>query len=151
MCLRSRADSCVKRAQRLWQRKSSSLQSASSSWDTFSQVFLSNVSYTSTNTPVSSLRPPKNMPVACVLTGSLRYAELLSSDLQKNILAALIRLGAVSKIKGYIGFKNSAWCGKISPLPRRRGKCAVTFLPQSAADDFEGQPSDGELPGRHSG
>ncbi|XP_056873243.1 dihydroxyacetone phosphate acyltransferase [Takifugu flavidus] len=35
-----------------------------------------------------------------LLSGTLKYAELLSSDLQKNILAALVRLGAVSKIKG---------------------------------------------------
>uniref|UniRef100_A0A669C2V8 Glyceronephosphate O-acyltransferase n=1 Tax=Oreochromis niloticus TaxID=8128 RepID=A0A669C2V8_ORENI len=44
-----------------------------------------------------------------LLTGSLlkcrlRYTEVLSSDLQKNALAALIRLGAVQKIKGYVGF-----------------------------------------------
>uniref|UniRef100_H3DPA9 Glyceronephosphate O-acyltransferase n=1 Tax=Tetraodon nigroviridis TaxID=99883 RepID=H3DPA9_TETNG len=32
--------------------------------------------------------------------GSLTHAELLSSDLQRNVLAALIRLGAVSKTKG---------------------------------------------------
>ncbi|KAF3850171.1 hypothetical protein F7725_019890 [Dissostichus mawsoni] len=31
---------------------------------------------------------------------SLRYTEVLSSDLQKNSLAALLRLGAVQKIKG---------------------------------------------------
>uniref|UniRef100_I3KPK2 Glyceronephosphate O-acyltransferase n=1 Tax=Oreochromis niloticus TaxID=8128 RepID=I3KPK2_ORENI len=36
-----------------------------------------------------------------LLTGRLRYTEVLSSDLQKNALAALIRLGAVQKIKGY--------------------------------------------------
>ncbi|XP_072217904.1 dihydroxyacetone phosphate acyltransferase [Leuresthes tenuis] len=35
-----------------------------------------------------------------LLTGRLRYAELLSSDLQKNALAALLRLGAVRKQKG---------------------------------------------------
>ncbi|XP_029705885.1 dihydroxyacetone phosphate acyltransferase-like [Takifugu rubripes] len=35
-----------------------------------------------------------------LLSGTLKYPELLSSDLQKNILAALVRLGAVSKIKG---------------------------------------------------
>uniref|UniRef100_A0A3Q3N4W0 Glyceronephosphate O-acyltransferase n=1 Tax=Mastacembelus armatus TaxID=205130 RepID=A0A3Q3N4W0_9TELE len=34
----------------------------------------------------------------------LRYTEVLSSDLQKNCLAALLRLGAVRKIKGYVGF-----------------------------------------------
>uniref|UniRef100_A0A7N8XBJ0 Glyceronephosphate O-acyltransferase n=1 Tax=Mastacembelus armatus TaxID=205130 RepID=A0A7N8XBJ0_9TELE len=36
--------------------------------------------------------------------GRLRYTEVLSSDLQKNCLAALLRLGAVRKIKGYVGF-----------------------------------------------
>uniref|UniRef100_A0A4W6F061 Glyceronephosphate O-acyltransferase n=1 Tax=Lates calcarifer TaxID=8187 RepID=A0A4W6F061_LATCA len=36
--------------------------------------------------------------------GRLRYTEVLSSDLQKNSLAALLRLGAVRKIKGYVGF-----------------------------------------------
>ncbi|XP_008287260.1 dihydroxyacetone phosphate acyltransferase isoform X2 [Stegastes partitus] len=35
-----------------------------------------------------------------LLTGRLRYAEVLSSDLQKNTLAALLRLGAVRKLKG---------------------------------------------------
>ncbi|XP_070843672.1 dihydroxyacetone phosphate acyltransferase [Chaetodon trifascialis] len=35
-----------------------------------------------------------------LLTGRLRYSEVLSSDLQKNSLAALLRLGAVQKIKG---------------------------------------------------
>ncbi|XP_041831169.1 dihydroxyacetone phosphate acyltransferase [Melanotaenia boesemani] len=35
-----------------------------------------------------------------LLTGRLRYAEVLSSDLQKNALAALLRLGAVQKLKG---------------------------------------------------
>nr|XP_046228405.1 dihydroxyacetone phosphate acyltransferase [Scatophagus argus] len=35
-----------------------------------------------------------------LLAGSLRYAEVLSSDLQKNSLAALLRLGAVRRIKG---------------------------------------------------
>lgn len=35
-----------------------------------------------------------------LLSGNLTYAELLSSDLQHNVLAALIRLGAVSKTKG---------------------------------------------------
>lgn len=34
-----------------------------------------------------------------LLSGSLTYAELLSSDLQQNVLAALIRLGAVSRTK----------------------------------------------------
>uniref|UniRef100_A0A4W6D191 Glyceronephosphate O-acyltransferase n=1 Tax=Lates calcarifer TaxID=8187 RepID=A0A4W6D191_LATCA len=36
-----------------------------------------------------------------LLAGRLRYTEVLSSDLQKNSLAALLRLGAVRKIKGY--------------------------------------------------
>ncbi|KAL7387854.1 hypothetical protein ABVT39_002611 [Epinephelus coioides] len=35
-----------------------------------------------------------------LLAGRLRYMEVLSSDLQKNSLAALLRLGAVRKIKG---------------------------------------------------
>ncbi|XP_054474323.1 dihydroxyacetone phosphate acyltransferase isoform X2 [Anoplopoma fimbria] len=35
-----------------------------------------------------------------LLAGRLRYAEVLSSDLQKNSLAAFLRLGAVQKIKG---------------------------------------------------
>lgn len=35
-----------------------------------------------------------------LLAGTFRYTEVLSSDLQKNILAALLRLGAVRKIKG---------------------------------------------------
>ncbi|XP_026196863.1 dihydroxyacetone phosphate acyltransferase isoform X2 [Anabas testudineus] len=35
-----------------------------------------------------------------ILAGRLRYIEVLSSDLQKNTLAALLRLGAVRKING---------------------------------------------------
>ncbi|KAM8832024.1 dihydroxyacetone phosphate acyltransferase isoform 2-T2 [Spinachia spinachia] len=35
-----------------------------------------------------------------LLAGRLRYVEVLSSDLQKNSLAAFLRLGAVEKIKG---------------------------------------------------
>ncbi|XP_037541872.1 dihydroxyacetone phosphate acyltransferase [Nematolebias whitei] len=35
-----------------------------------------------------------------LLTGRLRYAEVLSSDLQKNALAALLRLGAVRRLGG---------------------------------------------------
>lgn len=35
-----------------------------------------------------------------LLTGRLRYTEVLSSDLQKNVLAALLRVGAVRKLKG---------------------------------------------------
>ncbi|GAA6214945.1 dihydroxyacetone phosphate acyltransferase-like isoform X1 [Lates japonicus] len=35
-----------------------------------------------------------------LVAGRLRYTEVLSSDLQKNSLAALLRLGAVRKIKG---------------------------------------------------
>uniref|UniRef100_A0A3Q4BJG8 Phospholipid/glycerol acyltransferase domain-containing protein n=1 Tax=Mola mola TaxID=94237 RepID=A0A3Q4BJG8_MOLML len=37
-----------------------------------------------------------------LLSGSLRYTEVLSSDLQKNVLAALLRLGAVRKVKGFV-------------------------------------------------
>ncbi|KAG7234262.1 hypothetical protein INR49_005251 [Caranx melampygus] len=36
----------------------------------------------------------------CGYPGRLRYSEVLSSDLQKNSLAALLRLGAVRKTKG---------------------------------------------------
>uniref|UniRef100_A0A7N6AJP0 Phospholipid/glycerol acyltransferase domain-containing protein n=1 Tax=Anabas testudineus TaxID=64144 RepID=A0A7N6AJP0_ANATE len=36
----------------------------------------------------------------------LRYIEVLSSDLQKNTLAALLRLGAVRKINGYVAFNH---------------------------------------------
>ncbi|KAM4529864.1 dihydroxyacetone phosphate acyltransferase isoform 2-T2 [Fundulus diaphanus] len=35
-----------------------------------------------------------------LLSGRLKYAEVLSSDLQKNALAALLRLGAVQKVRG---------------------------------------------------
>ncbi|XP_054910198.1 dihydroxyacetone phosphate acyltransferase isoform X2 [Poeciliopsis prolifica] len=35
-----------------------------------------------------------------LLTGGLKYVEVLSSDLQKNALAALLRLGAVEKLRG---------------------------------------------------
>uniref|UniRef100_A0A3B5MYM8 Glyceronephosphate O-acyltransferase n=1 Tax=Xiphophorus couchianus TaxID=32473 RepID=A0A3B5MYM8_9TELE len=35
-----------------------------------------------------------------LLTGELKYVEVLSSDLQKNALAALLRLGAVQKLRG---------------------------------------------------
>ncbi|XP_068433191.1 dihydroxyacetone phosphate acyltransferase isoform X2 [Clinocottus analis] len=35
-----------------------------------------------------------------LLAGGLRYAEVLSSDLQKNSLAAFLRLGAVQKVSG---------------------------------------------------
>ncbi|XP_043962098.1 dihydroxyacetone phosphate acyltransferase isoform X2 [Gambusia affinis] len=35
-----------------------------------------------------------------LLTGGLKYVEVLSSDLQKNALAALLRLGAVQKLRG---------------------------------------------------
>ncbi|KAM6914953.1 dihydroxyacetone phosphate acyltransferase [Xenentodon cancila] len=35
-----------------------------------------------------------------LLTGRLKYAEVLSSDLQKNALASLLKLGAVQKING---------------------------------------------------
>uniref|UniRef100_A0AAQ6AIR1 Phospholipid/glycerol acyltransferase domain-containing protein n=1 Tax=Amphiprion ocellaris TaxID=80972 RepID=A0AAQ6AIR1_AMPOC len=46
-----------------------------------------------------------------ILTGfcRLRYTEVLSSDLQKNSLAALLRLGAVQKLKGWFStfFVNS--------------------------------------------
>ncbi|KAM9840208.1 dihydroxyacetone phosphate acyltransferase [Aulostomus maculatus] len=35
-----------------------------------------------------------------LLSGRLRYMEVLSSDLQKNALAALLRLGAVQRVRG---------------------------------------------------
>ncbi|KAM3861224.1 dihydroxyacetone phosphate acyltransferase [Diretmus argenteus] len=38
--------------------------------------------------------------IRLILGGSLSYCEVLSSDLQKNALAALLRLGAVRKING---------------------------------------------------
>lgn len=38
--------------------------------------------------------------IKALLAGRLRYYEVLSSDLQKNALAALLRLGAVQKVKG---------------------------------------------------
>lgn len=38
--------------------------------------------------------------IKLLLEGRLRYNEVLSSDLQKNALAALLRLGAVQKVKG---------------------------------------------------
>lgn len=38
--------------------------------------------------------------IKLLLAGRLRYSEVLSSDLQKNALAALLRLGAVHKVKG---------------------------------------------------
>uniref|UniRef100_A0A3Q1JE23 Phospholipid/glycerol acyltransferase domain-containing protein n=1 Tax=Anabas testudineus TaxID=64144 RepID=A0A3Q1JE23_ANATE len=41
-----------------------------------------------------------------ILAGRLRYIEVLSSDLQKNTLAALLRLGAVRKINGYVAFNH---------------------------------------------
>uniref|UniRef100_A0AAX7VB89 Phospholipid/glycerol acyltransferase domain-containing protein n=1 Tax=Astatotilapia calliptera TaxID=8154 RepID=A0AAX7VB89_ASTCA len=55
-----------------------------------------------------------------LLTGRLRYIEVLSSDLQKNALAALIRLGAVQKIKGYVGFTHlrvPCWFDRLSGYP----------------------------------
>lgn len=57
--------------------------------------------------------------VSCVYPGSLRYAETLSSDLQKNILAALLRLGAVRKIKGYVGFDHPCFPGWFDWLKRQ--------------------------------
>uniref|UniRef100_A0A669DXX9 Glyceronephosphate O-acyltransferase n=1 Tax=Oreochromis niloticus TaxID=8128 RepID=A0A669DXX9_ORENI len=48
-----------------------------------------------------------------LLTGRLRYTEVLSSDLQKNALAALIRLGAVQKIKG------NNYCFNVFPSEAR--------------------------------
>ncbi|CAL8316800.1 unnamed protein product [Boreogadus saida] len=42
----------------------------------------------------------RNFTVKLLLAGNLRYCEVLSSDLQKNALAALLRLGAVSRVNG---------------------------------------------------
>ncbi|KAM7395057.1 hypothetical protein PAMA_006689 [Pampus argenteus] len=42
----------------------------------------------------------RNFIIKHLLAGRLRYTEVLSSDLQKNCLAALLRLGAVQKVKG---------------------------------------------------
>uniref|UniRef100_A0A3B3CTL2 Glyceronephosphate O-acyltransferase n=1 Tax=Oryzias melastigma TaxID=30732 RepID=A0A3B3CTL2_ORYME len=39
-----------------------------------------------------------------LLKGRLRYPEVLSSDLQRNALAALLRLGAVQKVQGCVCF-----------------------------------------------
>ncbi|XP_034436007.1 dihydroxyacetone phosphate acyltransferase isoform X2 [Hippoglossus hippoglossus] len=69
-----------------------------------------------------------------LLAGQLRYTEVLSSDLQKNSLAALLRLGAVRKIKGE--------CLVL--------KVTSMFLLQSGAGNSKGQQGDGELIGRHS-
>ncbi|XP_053499455.1 dihydroxyacetone phosphate acyltransferase [Ictalurus furcatus] len=41
----------------------------------------------------------RNFALQLILAGSLRYYEALSSDLQKNALAALIRLNAVKQVK----------------------------------------------------
>lgn len=103
-----------------------------------------------------------------VSTGSLKYAELLSSDLHKNILAALIRLGAVSRLKGYVRVRlgegreslterrrsESALKGKVVDVVERGGgvarlsQHAVMFAPQGGADDSEGGRGAAELPGR---
>ncbi|CAL8314536.1 unnamed protein product [Lota lota] len=42
----------------------------------------------------------RNFTVKLILAGNLRYCEALSSDLQKNALAALLRLGAVHRVNG---------------------------------------------------
>ncbi|KAJ3605384.1 hypothetical protein NHX12_027431 [Muraenolepis orangiensis] len=42
----------------------------------------------------------RNFTVKLLLQGNLRYSEVLSSDLQKNALAALLRLGAVRRVNG---------------------------------------------------
>lgn len=47
---------------------------------------------------------------------------MLSSDLQKNILAALLRLGAVRKIKGYVGFDHPCFPGWYDWLKRQPTK-----------------------------
>lgn len=42
----------------------------------------------------------RSFSVKVILAGNLRCYEVLSSDLQKNALAALLRMGAVQKVKG---------------------------------------------------
>lgn len=42
----------------------------------------------------------RSFAVKVILAGNLRCYEVLSSDLQKNALAALLRVGAVQKVKG---------------------------------------------------
>ncbi|XP_030201168.1 dihydroxyacetone phosphate acyltransferase isoform X4 [Gadus morhua] len=42
----------------------------------------------------------RNFTVKLLLAGNLRHCEALSSDLQKNALAALLRLGAVRRVNG---------------------------------------------------
>ncbi|KAK0138648.1 Dihydroxyacetone phosphate acyltransferase [Merluccius polli] len=42
----------------------------------------------------------RDFTVKLLLAGNLRYYEVLSSDLQKNALAALLRLGAVRRVNG---------------------------------------------------
>lgn len=94
------AGSCVKTPQTLWRRSSSFLLPASSSSGSSEQVVLVFVRrHIGVHVSHSSL-----CEWCITLPGTLRYSEVLSSDLQKNILAALLRLGAVRKIKGYVGF-----------------------------------------------
>lgn len=83
-------------------------------------------------------------------SGRLKYSEVLSSDLQKNALAALSRLGAVQKIKGSVLVLLTRFCffytiTKINEL------ISFIFSPQSITGKSEGQQGDGELAGRHSG
>lgn len=42
----------------------------------------------------------RNFTLKLLRAGNLRYSEVLSSDLQKNALAALLRLGAVCRVNG---------------------------------------------------
>lgn len=64
----------------------------------------------------SCLSPVQNG--AIFFPGTFRYTEVLSSDLQKNILATLLRLGAVRKIKGYVGFDPRS--RRVSRNPKSR-------------------------------
>lgn len=103
------AGSCAKRPQSLWLRSSSFQLFASSSWDSCSQVvWLFFFFFLNNNFTISQCIGLQLASALCnccnILPGSLRYTELLSSDLQKNILAALIRLGAVRRVKGYVDF-----------------------------------------------
>lgn len=113
--------------------------------------------------------PQPSVNGAIFLPGTLRYTEVLSSDLQKNILAALLRLGAVRKIKGYVGFDRaravcqrtpkvalalkfqSQNCRNRSVELRKIAPRSRVFPAQSRSGEPGGQQGDGELVGGHSG
>lgn len=70
------------------------------------------------------LNVSQNKLILCCVCypGRLRYTEVLSSDLQKNSLAALLRLGAVRKIKGYVGFDHPCVPGWLHSLKQQLTK-----------------------------